>query len=436
MKPFYLSTLIAVFCLKCIIIKANTFNNFDTTNSTTVTLKSNGYVYPSIPENNMGNIDDDGLKFWKDEQLVTKVFFLPQQKGQLFMALKISLATGTSKIKISLDDDNKGKEITMTQGAAYIVLPIGSFTIKSKGYHYILIKGINKTGTYFPNIEAVILSGAATKNLKYNESAYRGAASVHLHYPVPGDSAVKWFYSEVMVPKEVEKSVNAYYETNGFNSGYMGIQINSLTERRFIFSIWSLFNTDDPKEIPAQFAVNLKQKGKDVFTGEFGNEGSGGHSHLVYPWQVNKTYRLLSGIKSIAGDSTTYVGYYAVPDDNYQWHLMSEWTQNKTDTKRGFRGLYSFVENFGDNGNDYFKAYYSNQWICTPTGSWVELTKASFTTTANPKKHQRYDYGAGVEGDKFYMFTGGFKQLNNIAPGDFISKPATNKPPVIDFNNL
>jgi len=253
---------------------------------------------------------------------------------------------------------------------------------------------------------------------------------------VPGDSAVKWFYSEVMVPKEVEKSVNAYYETNGFNSGYMGIQINSLTERRFIFSIWSLFNTDDPKEIPAQFAVNLKQKGKDVFTGEFGNEGSGGHSHLVYPWQVNKTYRLLSGIKSIAGDSTTYVGYYAVPDDNYQWHLMSEWTQNKTDTKRGFRGLYSFVENFGDNGNDYFKAYYSNQWICTPTGSWVELTKASFTTTANPKKHQRYDYGAGVEGDKFYMFTGGFKQLNNIAPGDFISKPATNKPPVIDFNNL
>ena len=67
MKPFYLSTLIAVFCLKCIIIKANTFNNFDTTNSTTVTLKSNGYVYPSIPENNMGNIDDDGLKFWKDE---------------------------------------------------------------------------------------------------------------------------------------------------------------------------------------------------------------------------------------------------------------------------------------------------------------------------------------------------------------------------------
>ena len=69
-------------------------------------------------------------------------------------------------------------------------------------------------------------------------------------------------------------------------------------------------------------------------------------------------------------------------------------------------------------------------------GCWVELTKASFTTTANPKKHQRYDYGAGVEGDKFYMFTGGFKQLNNIAPGDFISKPATNKPPVIDFNNL
>ena len=417
-------------------IKVNTAANFDTTNSTVVSLKSNGYIYPSPNAINMGTIEDGGLQLWTNAKLSAKVFFLPQQTGAMVVAIKLKSPTGTSHLSISLDDDKKSYPVTVVQSNKYTVIPVGVFTINSIAYHYIVIKALTKTGSNFPDVEAVILSGDAAKNLKYNESPYRGAASVHLRYPVPGDSAVKWFYSEVMVPREVEKSVNAYYETNGFNSGYMGIQINSLTERRFIFSIWSLFSTDDPNQIPSRYAVNLKQKGHDVFTGEFGNEGSGGHSHLVYPWKVNTTYRLLSGIKSPAGDSTTYIGYYALPDDGYKWHLLSEWTQNKTDTKRGFRGLYSFVENFGDNGNDYFKAYYSNQWICTPAGNWIELTEASFTTTANPKKHQRYDYGAGVEGNKFYMFTGGFKHLNNIAPNEVIKRPPNNTAPTIDFKKL
>ena len=436
MKKLLLFLFTLLFIFDADTLKAGDTNNFDTTNTNFVSLKSNGYVYLSASNGIMGEIADEGLKNWTDKKLETNVFFLPQQTGDLYVAIKLQSATGTCKLKISLDENKNGQEIIIAQGSEYTIVPVGNFTIKSLIYHHLAIKGVSKTGAYFPNIEAIVLSGEAAKNLKYNESQYRGAASVHLRYPVPGDSAVKWFYSEVMVPMEVEHSINAYYETNGFNSGYMGIQINSLTERRFIFSIWSLFNTNDPKEIPALYAVNLKQKGDGVFTGEFGNEGSGGHSHLVYPWQVNKTYRLLSGIKAMAGDSTTYIGYFATPDDGYKWHLISEWTQNKTDTKRGFRGLYSFVENFGDNGNDYFRAYYSNQWICTPAGNWVALDKASFTTTANPKKHQRYDYGAGVEGDKFYLFTGGFKQVNNIAPGDFISKPANTKPPVIDFNAL
>ena len=138
----------------------------------------------------------------------------------------------------------------------------------------------------------------------------------------------------------------------------------------------------------------------------------------------------------MAGDSATYIGYFATPEDNYTWHLLSEWTQNKTDTKTGFKNLYSFVENFGNNGDDYFKAYYGNQWILTPSGNWVELNQAKFSTTAHPRKHQRYDYGAGVEGNLFYMYSGGFTHLKNIDAGDVITRKLNGKRPVIDFSSL
>ena len=66
----------------------------------------------------------------------------------------------------------------------------------------------------------------------------------------------------------------------------------------------------------------------------------------------------------------------------------------------------------------------------------MELTQAKFTTTANNKTHQRFDYGAGVEDGKFYMFTGGFKKMKNINAGDVISRPVTGKHIEIDFKKL
>lgn len=408
---------------------------FDTSNSATISLYSSGYIYPRQGDE-QGAIQEDGWNDWKDAKESACIFFLPQQAGELFVALKVKSSSGNAALTISLDESKKGVEVAVPQSSEYITLPVGAFTVDNKQYHHIVIRGLRKSGDYFPQVQAIVVSGEVAKDIKFNRSPYRGAPSTHLRYVVPGDSTVKWFYSEVSVPDEVKNSVNAYYETNGFNGGYGGIQLNNLIERRFIFSVWSKYNTNDPKEIPTDYAVNLKQKGPSVFTGEFGNEGSGGHSHLVYPWQTGKTYRVLTGIKAVAGDSTTFISWYAAPEDNYSWHLMAEWTQNKSGAKPGLKGLYAFVENFGPNGNDYFKAYYGNQWICTPSGNWVELTKVSFSTTANPQKHQRYDYGAGVENDKFYMFSGGFKQLNNISPGDYLQRKATGVAPRIDFSAL
>lgn len=403
---------------------------------TIIGVKGNGYYTNTHISKEVSDENESVEYIWNDTSAYLKVYFFPQELGTIQAWVSLKSIVGGASLKVSLDNDPTTYTLSLSVNNINQEIPIGNFDIKKVGYHFLKIKAISYSGKNAPMIDNIILASKNNIEIKYNKSIYKAAPSVHLRYQVPGDSIVKWFYTEVTVPKEVDKSVNAYYETNGFHSGYGGIQINSLKERRFIFSIWSKFVTDDPSKIPSDYAVNLKRKGKNVFTGEFGNEGSGGHSHLIKRWETGKSYHFLTGIKSIVGDSATYVGFYASPDDNYKWHLLSEWTQNKTDTKLGFKNLYAFVENFGDNGDDYFKAYYGNQWIITPSGNWVELSQAKFTTTAKPDKHQRYDYGAGVENNQFYMFTGGFKHLNNINTGDIITRPSNKIHPTINFQKL
>ena len=67
---------------------------------------------------------------------------------------------------------------------------------------------------------------------------------------------------------------------NGFGEGYFGMQCNSETERRILFSVWSPFDTQEPKLIPDSLKIKLLRKGEGVYIGEFGNEGSGGKSFL------------------------------------------------------------------------------------------------------------------------------------------------------------
>ncbi len=424
----------SLFVLFFIIISSCSFAQNE--GSSYVSFYGNAYTFPHAISDSIELISKQGLLPWTDVKRTTKVYFYVSKPGQITLSLKLKNSNKSCFLSVGLDGAKNAKNISLVKDNDFELVHVGTYKIVDTGYHFVEIKGNSKKLVTYPLIEALVINNTSEGGILFNKSNYRGAASTHLRYTVPEDSAVKWFYTEVKVPDEVKNSVNAYYETNGFHSGYGGIQINNPSERRFIFSIWSLFKTDDPKEIPTDYIVHLNKKGAGVFTGDFGDEGSGGHSHLVFPWNTNTTYRFLTGITSLQGDSATYVGYYASPEDNFKWHLLSQWTQHKTDTKTGFKNLYAFVENFGENGDDFFKAYYSNQWAITFNGTWLELTEAKFTTTANIKTHQRFDYGAGVEDGKFYMFTGGFKKMKNINAGDVISRPATGKHIEIDFERL
>jgi hypothetical protein len=129
--------------------------------------------------------------------------------------------------------------------------------------------------------------------------------------------------------------------------------------------------------------VTLVAKGDGVFSGDFGNEGTGGHSHLVCDWKTGQKQRFLVTAKPTDATHTIYAGYWFQPEQQ-KWMLISSW---KAPKDGGYlHGLYSFVENFGgSNGQLLRKALYGNQWFRTPTASGTNRPPRPSATTQPAK---------------------------------------------------
>lgn len=128
------------------------------------------------------------------------------------------------------------------------------------------------------------------------------------------------------------------------------MQYNSPTERRILFSVWSPFDTQNPKEIPDDQKIKLLRQGKDVHIGEFGNEGSGGQSYLKYPWKAGNTYKFLMQIRPDGNGNTTYTAYFYATDEK-EWKLIASFLRPKTNT--WYKRPHSFLENFSPNKDIY-----------------------------------------------------------------------------------
>lgn len=165
-------------------------------------------------------------------------------------------------------------------------VPVGRISVSKPGYVRIDLQGLSMEGNSFGEVKQLVaanVSGKSSYVTNFADYWGRRGPSVHLAYKLPaGDT--EWFYNEVTVPKEGE-TMHSYYMAAGFGEGYFGMQYNSPTERRVLFSVWSPFDTQNPKDIPDSHKIKLLRKGKDVHIGEFGNEGSGGQSYLCYPWK-------------------------------------------------------------------------------------------------------------------------------------------------------
>ena len=213
----------------------------------------------------------------------------------------------------------------------------------------------------------------------------------------------------------------------GFHRGYFGMQVNSPTERRIIFSVWDAASGQNAKNrstVEKENQTQLVAKGEGVTASVFGNEGTGGHSHLVYPWKKGQTQRFLLTAKP-EGEATIYTGFWYHPDRK-QWMLIASFRAPKDGHWLG--GLYSFSENFGgSNGHLQRKALFGPQWIRLEDGTWQELTRATFSHDGTGKS-DRLDRFMGVENGRFFLSQGGFVP-GYTKFGDPFDRPATGTPP-------
>ena len=118
-----------------------------------------------------------------------------------------------------------------------------------------------------------------------------------------------------LVLLDVHRERAADLDDCGWHRGYFGMQVNSPEERRIIFSVWDRGNEPtDPNKVDEVDRVRLVAKGDGVFTGRFGNEGTGGHSHLKYPWKTGSTQKFLVTATPTDDTHTRFTGYYFHPD--------------------------------------------------------------------------------------------------------------------------
>jgi hypothetical protein len=434
--------LILLFAMTCFSLGASAsgrkYQHFNQQGDTSITIPLGGNAWRTDKDTLGGKITNDGVVDWSDPNATFTAYVRFGKPGKVKMFLNLSVPKGdTSFIYVTVGGV---KHLVGLEGNEIMYHRAGEWTVTDTGYLPITFKGHPKHSNIYANIISLKLTGDAisskTNYVKNNDGDFfywgRRGPSVHLGYVVPDGVNAEWFYNEVTVPKGND-ILGSYFMACGFGEGYFGMQVNSLTERHILFSVWSPFKTDDSKSIPEDQKIIMLKKGDNVHTGEFGNEGSGGQSYMNYLWKAGNTYRFLVHAEPDGKDRTEYTAYFYAPETG-KWQLIASFSRPKTNTY--LKHLHSFLENFEPEEGIYTReVHFNNEWICDSTGKWTELTKARFTGDNTAVKGYRMDYAGGTQGDHFYLKNCGF--FNNYTPRNiFFERPASNKKPDVDLNTI
>ncbi len=400
------------------------------TKTETIALAGNAF----LTSGNSGMVSQNGISGWTDPDAVFTVFVKLSEPALTEVKLRANTANNSS-ISVEINGDTRTEQITSEQN----LVSFGEFELPGGEYIQIDLRGVEKAGTEYAEASELILELPLETNAAYvkdNENGRyywgRRGPSVHLSYETPDETDLKWFYSEVTVPED-EDPAGSFYMANGFGEGYFGIQVNSETERRVLFSVWSPYQTDNPEEIPEEKRIQLLDSGEGVNVGEFGNEGSGGQSFLRYDWSAETTYRFLNSVEPDGSGNSIYTAYFFSPDEQ-EWRLIARFLRPQTDT--WYTRPHSFLESFlTRNGHLSREALYQNQWVMDTSGIWHELTRATFTGDDIAQSGYRLDFDGGVIDGVFFLQNGGFF-VGETALGSEFTRPDSGVQPNVNMDDL
>lgn len=422
---------------------------------------------------------------------VQTIYFIARHAGELQMALRGLSGNGTNgntfNVKVFVngvqakDDDgvtnydhsylykktSQNDTITLHR----VILPEIAFG--NVGHQIKLeIRGKGtRSGSYYYRFYELWASGWATRNetgaiynnknsgINFSYATPRdglAAPSIHMNMNAPAGN-MEYFYTEVTVP-EGGDALNCYYMTSGNGQGYAGIQTNSATERRFLFSVWAAIEESDPTALKTKYnpklvrVCNQSAYRPGITYAVFGGEGTGGQSYLNVRWETGKTYKVLLRIRPHPDqvkfpNSTLYKAWF---HNGTEWIFMCEWRRQEVlpgdkgvtaATVKGpywYTGASHFVEDFnGTRGDLLHMAYYSNHWFITDNGEYVEPTGYVFT---GDQAQGRADVAGGVatEGpfaNSIFLKSGGYFTDSKVLPKPF-KKPAPAVKPQLDLDAL
>lgn len=371
--------------------------------------------------------DDTGVTGWNNPAQKVLWFGEFKKPGKLNCSIALQLSAGAeTALRLTVAGISHDAKVA-GKGDGPVSVDFGTFDIATPGYEHFTLESLKGNGHDAGEVEALVLGGPAAADAHFNLKPRRNCASVHLAYPTSGFTNIDAFYCEVTA---TETPLWTYFEACGWHRGYFGMQVNSPAERRIIFSVWDSGNeAEDRSQVGDENRVKLVAKGDGVYAGDFGHEGTGGHSHLVYDWKTGSKQRFLITARVTDPAHTIYSGYWFHPE-HAKWVLISSW---KAPKDGGYlHGLYSFIEDFGgDNGQLQRKAFYGNQWFHTADGKWHEQTMATFSHDPTGKA-DRLDRYMGLENGQFFLSTGGF--VSSFTKfGELFTRPAGGQQPA-DFD--
>lgn len=227
--------------------------------------------------------------------------------------------------------------------------------------------------------------------------------AVHNRWIIPknfGD--IKEMVTSIRVPHGSDPETT-YWMANGFSNGYMGMQHNSGTERRILFSVW-----DDGKGS----TVDLVAKGKGAIAEGFGGEGTGAHAYIHYNWKPGQTvfFKVTAKVDK-AKNGATYSGYFST-NKGKTWRLVASFFAEKQPYY--LSSLYGFLEDYKGTP-EVREGYWSNFSIKNTRNRKARITEFSFTHT-KPYANDQWMQAQHLHGNEVYQRIGGTYDQGVIVP--------------------